>query len=265
MKTTHIVLLVVGASIVTLILSVFLSINMVLLKPENLAEVIKKDPAVTVEALQEAMKKYAETKKKQELEKRLAEPEDLETEGRVAFGPKDAPVTIVEFSDFQCPYCARASKRMKTAIKKYEGKVRVVYKHFPLSFHPFAKPAAEYFEAIAMIDHEKAKKFHDGIFDDFESYARVKGEAEIKKKLHALVKKQKIALKKIEENMEAAKKIVQADLDEGKEVGVQGTPSFYVNGVSARDIGLDTLIKKALAKKGGETGSKKDKKKDSKD
>ena len=257
MKTAHIVLLVVGASSVTLVLSVFLSINMVLLKPENLAEVIKKDPVVTMEALQEAMKKYAKHKREEDLEKRIASPVDIKTEGRVAFGPKEAPVTVVEYSDFQCPYCARASEQMKSLIKKYDGKVRVVYKHFPLDFHPFAKPAAEYFEAIAMIDHEKAKKFHDEIFDDFSSYARVKDEGEIIKKLNSLVKKQEIPLKDIEKNMEEAKKTVQADLDEGKDIGVGGTPSFYVNGISAKDIGPGALVEKILK---GEAGGGKDEK-----
>ena len=58
-------------------------------------------------------------------------------------GPADAKVTIVEFSDFQCPYCARAHQTMSEQVmKEYDGKVKLVYKNFPLGFHKFAEPAA---------------------------------------------------------------------------------------------------------------------------
>src|SRR2546427_13176285 len=58
-------------------------------------------------------------------------------------GPANAPVTIVEFSDFQCPYCGREFPVIERLMKEYDGKVRLVFRHYPLDFHPFAQKAAE--------------------------------------------------------------------------------------------------------------------------
>ena len=136
-----------------------------------------------IEAFQDALNNFrdeagkrAEEEEEKRIEKEFKNPKKIETANRVTFGKNQAPVTIVEFSDFQCPYCARASTQMKALIDRYEGKVNVVYKHFPLSFHPFAKPAAIYFEAVAMESHALARKFHDQIFDNFEEYARISGD-----------------------------------------------------------------------------------------
>lgn len=233
MKTNHIVFLIVGASLATFFLSVIFSINMVSINSKDLAQVIKNDPETFVEATRDAVENFQKQSAKKALEKRMKNPEKLATKGRVTFGDPKAAITIVEYSDFQCPYCARASKHVKGLVKKYKGKVSVVYKHFPLSFHPFAQPAAEYFEAIALIDHEQAKKFHDAIFDNFEDYASLKEEAKIHKSLQALVTKLKFDLKKVKSNMDKAKAIVQEDMAEAEKIKVRGTPSFYVNGVDS--------------------------------
>ena len=185
----------------------------------------------------ETLKEAAELHQKQAAEKALEDqfknPADIPTKGRVTFGEADAPITIVEFSSFQCGYCARASKTMKALREKYEGKVNVVVKHFPLGF-PFAKPAAEYFEAIALIDHEKAKQFHDEIFDNFSDYSRVKEEKEINASLKKLLKKVDIPSKKLKDHLKEAKQIVEEDIKEGEKLKVRGTPSFFVNGIDAK-------------------------------
>ncbi len=241
-----VILLVVVASIVTFILSVVFSINMVFIKPKNLANVIKDDPATFMEAVQTAAKDYSRFSAEKKLEEQFKNPATIKTKGRVTFGNKKAPITIVEFSDFQCPYCAKASQRMKVLIKKYDGKVKVVYKNFPLSFHPFAKPAAEYFEAIALISHKKAKEFHDAIFDNFSKYERVKGQKEITRKLNDLVKKLGLNISDVNKNLKEAKSIVKADIKEAGVLGVSGTPSFYVNGVDAKNVGPEVIIEKFL-------------------
>src|SRR5262249_8209085 len=70
-------------------------------------------------------------------------------------GKKDAPVTIVEFSDFQCPFCARFWPPVKDVLKAYPDKVKLVIKNFPLSFHPNARPAAK----LALAANEQGKYY----------------------------------------------------------------------------------------------------------
>ncbi len=140
-----------------------------------------------------------------------------------SLGPADAPVTIVEFSDFECPFCARASPTVKQVLKEYEGQVRVVYRHFPLeSIHPNARAAAV---ASACADEQqKFWEYHDILFanmrqlggDNLTKYASEAGldmgafEACIADGRH-----------------DAA---VDRDLEEARAIGVTGTPSFFVNG-----------------------------------
>jgi len=243
---TKVIILVVGMSIVTFLLSVIFSINMVSIQPKNLADVITKDPMAFMDAVQIAARKAKDLSSAEQLEQEFKNPAQIATQGRVTFGNKEASISIVEFSDFQCPYCAKANKRMKALIQNYDGKVNLVYKHFPLSFHPLAKPAAEYFEAIALTSHKKAREFHDLIFENFSDYARLKNPKEIKRKLNALVRQVGLEVSDINKNLKAANKIVEADLQEAEKLGVSGTPSFYVNGINARSVGPEAIIDRLL-------------------
>ena len=244
MKNIQIIGLVAGSCVLTFAASVLFSINMVSISPKNLAKVVEKDPVLFMETLQKSAKNAQAEMKKKELEEQMKKPAEIATEGRVTFGDKEAPVTIVEFSDFQCGYCARAVNRLKELKEKHDGKVKIVYKHFPLSFHPFAKPAAEYFEAIAVIDQAKATEFHDLIFGEFDLYARLKSEEEINKAIKSLVKKVGLEMSDVEKNLEKGKEVVAMDMAEAEKLKVGGTPTFFVNGVSARNIGLEELVEK---------------------
>ena len=159
------------------------------------------------------------------------------------------PSLLWEYSDFQCPYCARAGTAMKGLIKKYDGKVNLVYKHFPLSFHPFAKPAAEYFEAIALIEHSEARKFHDAIFDNFSDYQSLKDEKQIARSLKALVRKMGLSMEKVKSNMKKAEEMVQKDMAEAKRLKIGGTPSFFINGINPKN-NFDMVIGRLLKEKG---------------
>ena len=81
-------------------------------------------------------------------------------------GNKKASVTLVEYSDFECPFCGRFYPTIKQVEKDYGSKVRIVYRHYPLSFHPQAQPAAEASECAA--EQGKFWEFHDGIFENQE-------------------------------------------------------------------------------------------------
>src|SRR6266853_6951864 len=96
-------------------------------------------------------------------------------------GPASAPVTIVEFSDFQCPYCGREYPVVERLMKEYDGKVRLVFRHYPLDFHPFAEKAAE--AGACAQDQGKFWELHDKMFgnqaklavDDLKTYAKQVG------------------------------------------------------------------------------------------
>ncbi|MBC6415721.1 MAG: thioredoxin domain-containing protein [Bdellovibrionales bacterium] len=246
MKTFQIIALVIGSSIVTFVITVLFTINMVSITPENLSKVIKEDPLLFLTTIQETAKLADEKRQKKQLAEEMKNPKQIETKGRVVFGPENAPVTIVKFSDFQCGYCARAAKNMASLRKKHEGKLRLVYRHFPLRGHPFAKPTAEYFEAVALISHDKAREFHDEIFYNFPLYARLSEEKEINEAIDSILEKIGLNKSDVEENLEEAKKVVSADLEEVEKLNLQGTPSFFVNGVSAKNIRIEELIEKFI-------------------
>lgn len=200
---------------------------------------IEKDPEKFIEvvnaAAQNAQKKSQEKAMEDETKKRdeeFANPLKAEIEeGRVIFGKKDAPITIVEYSDFECPYCSRGYQTMKQVEKEYGDKIRVVFKHLPLDFHPKALPAAKHFEAIARQSPEKAEKFHDAMF---ENQGKLKSDGE--KYMKDVAKKLGVDMKKLEKDLadETLMKRIQADMDEAAKFGISGTPGFLINGVSLR-------------------------------
>lgn len=139
-------------------------------------------------------------------------------------GGKDAKVEVVEFSDFQCPFCARAADILRQIKKKYGKKVKIAFKQFPLPFHSQAKDAA-----IAALCANEQKtdyfwKMHDAMFAD-QSKLKI---ADLK----ATAKKIGVDSKKFDECLDSKKYEAQVDQDieQGKKVGVKSTPTFYVNG-----------------------------------
>ncbi len=159
-------------------------------------------------------------------------------------GDKDAPVTIVEFSDFQCPFCKRFHPTVKQVLGEYSKEVRWVYKHFPLdSIHPQARPAAEASECAA--EQDKFWEFTDGLF---ENQSRLGGSL-----YKELAQDIGLNVNKFESCLSSGKykDKVEADLQEGIKLGVNGTPGGFVNGeqiAGAVSYGtLKTMVEQALS------------------
>jgi protein-disulfide isomerase len=228
--------------------------------PEIVFAAIKKNPKKFVEVVNEAVRTAQESGREDEakaeqarMEEEMKNPKKAVVEdGRVIFGNKEAPITIIEYSDFQCPYCGRGYMTVKEVQKDYGDKVRVVFKHLPLDFHPMAMPAAKYFEAIAKQDPKKAEKFHDEVFSNQKELSSA-GE----KFLKATAKKVGANLAKVEKdiNSEDVQKRIQADMEEAKKFEFSGTPGFLINGVSLRGAypapEFKKIIDKQLAAAGG--------------
>ena len=153
-----------------------------------------------------------------------------------AFGPEGAKVTLVEFSDFQCPFCSRAANVVTQVKKKYGDKVRFVFRQFPLSFHQNAQVAAE--AALAAHAQGKFWELHDKMFADQAKLDRPALESTAKE-----VGLDLAAFKKALDAKTFAE-AVAADTKLGEEVGVDGTPTVFINGKRVADpTNFDTLSK----------------------
>jgi len=144
-------------------------------------------------------------------------------------GPKDAAVTIVEYSDFQCPFCTKGYTTLETEVlPAYKDKVRFCYKHLPLPFHPWAEPAAIAMECMEAQSPDAAWNVYKGYFEKQKEVtpANVKDKA---LEFTAADKIDKAKFDKCYDGKETAAK-VKADKDEAAALGLSGTPSFVING-----------------------------------
>jgi protein-disulfide isomerase len=137
-------------------------------------------------------------------------------------GNAKAPVTLVLFSDFQCPFCSRVETSITEVEKTYGNKVKVVWKHQPLPFHPNAKPAAEAAEAAR--EQGKFWEMHDKLFADQQGLSPAKYE-QYAKELGLNVAK----FQEAQKSGRGAKRI-EEDQAVAAKVGVDGTPTMFVNG-----------------------------------
>ncbi|MBF0138449.1 MAG: thioredoxin domain-containing protein [Magnetococcus sp. DMHC-1] len=144
-------------------------------------------------------------------------PEDLSK------GPANAPVTIVEFSDFQCPYCRNIQATLSKIFEQYPDKIRLVFRHYPLPSHPLAAKAAEAAQCAA--EQGAFWAFHDALF-------ATDADPEIPF-LKEMAAKQKLDTAKFDQCLTSGKHAarIQSDLAEGENLGVNGTPAFFINGI----------------------------------
>ena len=176
-------------------------------------------------ALREALERAPTRPSPARAARRGPDPErryEVNLDGSPAKGPADAEVTIVEFSDFQCPFCGRVNGTLDRIRSEYADEVRIVFKHLPLRIHPKA-PAAH---AAAEAAHRQGRfwEMHDAIFsnqaamspEQYRTYAAQIG----------------LDLEQFDADVQASevRARVAADASEAAKLGVTGTPGFFVNG-----------------------------------
>jgi predicted DsbA family dithiol-disulfide isomerase len=145
------------------------------------------------------------------------------TQGHPTKGPANAPVTIVEFSDFECPYCAGIFPTLKKVEDTYKDKIRIVYRQFPLNnIHPKAQKAAE--ASLCANEQGKFWQMHDAMFGD-QGKLTVD---DLKAKAAALSMNTEMFATCLDSNKHAA--AVRDSLVEGSKAGVDGTPALFING-----------------------------------
>ncbi len=149
---------------------------------------------------------------------------NISTDGAPTWGNKSAKVTIIEFSDFQCPFCARAAKTMAQIKKTYKGKVKIAFKHFPLPFHKDAKPASEAAMCINEQSTNKFWKFYNTVFKNQKTLDAAS--------LEKYAKQSGVNMDKFKACRDSSKfsSYVSKDIAYGEKIGVRSTPTFFVNG-----------------------------------
>ena len=154
--------------------------------------------------------------------KLLEDPIVVPTAGAPEAGPNDAAITVVEFSDFQCPYCTLATPQLQAMLKAYPTQVRLFFKEFPLDIHSQAA-----FAAAAAVAAQKQGKFwqmHDALFASHGDLSRPT--------ILALASAIALDMKRFEADLESAeiRKAVAHDLEDGQNAGVMSTPTIFING-----------------------------------
>jgi protein-disulfide isomerase len=159
-----------------------------------------------------------------------------------SYGPENSPVTVVEFSDFECPYCSMAATAVNELKTKYGDRVRFVFRQFPLDFHKKAHLTAQ--ASLAAHAQGKFWEFHDKVFANQKAIER----ADLEKYAEEIGLDMDKFKKALDEG--TYKAAVDADLALGKEVFVGGTPTMFINGERVQnpsDVpGVSTMIDKAL-------------------
>lgn len=164
---------------------------------------------------------------------------DIETGGHPSLGPADAPITIVEFSDYQCPFCYRWHVQVyQSLLDAYPEKIRFVYRNFPLSFHQNAFASAE--AALCAGDQDKYWEFHDILFDNQALLNDQAGTVLDQTTYNQFASELELDVPSFEECMTSHKyqQSILDDmayasslpLDSTGEAAVGGTPTFFING-----------------------------------
>jgi len=165
---------------------------------------------------------------------------EIPIDGSPVIGPENAKLTIVEFSDLQCPYCARTAPTIKAIQEKYPNDIRVIFKHFPLSFHK-AAPAAH----AASIAAQKQGRFFDFRYEVAPAYKSLTENVFI-----ATAEKIGLDMAKFKTDMVVGSDDLQRfqkDMALGQKIGVRGTPSYFINGKVAKGFSaamVEEMLKK---------------------
>ena len=166
--------------------------------------------------------------------KLLEDPIEVPTAGAPETGPDNAPITLVEFSDFQCPYCTLATPQLQRVLQAYPEQVRLFFKQFPLDMHSQAALAAA--ASVAAQKQDKFWPMHDALFASHNDLRRAT--------IMALASAIGLDMKRFEADIDSpeVRKAVAHDLEDGSNVGVMSTPTLFIDGQHYNgEIKLETL------------------------
>lgn len=165
-------------------------------------------------------------------------------------GPENAPITIVEFSDFQCPACRATQSLLKQLMNEKGDKVRIVFRHFPLNdIHPNAQLAAQASEAALSLN--AFTDYHYVLFEKQDEWAQKTDKKELLELFGTYAENLKLDKRQFLERIESQTSIqaVKKDQELGTSVNVEATPTFFVNGQKTAAPQLFATVESLLAQK----------------
>ncbi len=200
-------------------------------RPDLIINVLRENSELVLDIAQEGSTKRRKRNLEAQWREDMKVAKDVNIDDRPILGAKNAPITVIEFSDFTCPYCAQAAANLKEIMKAYGKKVRLIFKHTPLSNGPTSIMASEFVIAAGFQSHEKAWKLYEACFEKRDELLE-KGEAFLKDEASKLgldvVKLARDAKNK------KTKEILEQDLADAKKLDIEGTPYFLVNNAVVR-------------------------------
>jgi len=160
-------------------------------------------------------------------------PKEIPIQGSPVLGPDNAKMVLVEFIDLQCPYCAQWAQDLEQFQKENKGDVKVIYKHFPLSFHPEARNAAA--AALAAGNQGKFWEYRFLIASQLKEFKD--------STYMAVAKNLGLEMTKFTQDRKDSSiyKLIDRDMELGRKIGVEGTPTLFINGSFATDRSLEYL------------------------
>jgi protein-disulfide isomerase len=155
-------------------------------------------------------------------DKLLSSPVAIPVGGAPELGPPKAPITLVEFSDFQCPYCAAAVPEIKALLQAYPTQVKLIFKQFPLEIHSQADLAAA--AAVAAQKQGKFWEMHDAMYNHYQDLSR--------KSIMAMAKQVGLDMDRFETDIDSTdvRETVVRDVQDGNDANVEGTPTLFIDG-----------------------------------
>lgn len=198
--------------------------------PQIVFDALKTDKAQLLEILEAAISEKETKERQSRFEANLSNPlAPAIDEKRPYLGSLNAPITIVEYSDFLCHFCSQGSLTMQELLKRHPGKIRVFFKHYPAK--PGSIEPAAMFEALGMQDKDTAWKFADLAFANQSTLVDGSG-----KGIAAILTTLKVDYKRMKKESEghAVLSHIESDVTEAKKFGIDGTPTFLINGIIVR-------------------------------
>lgn len=221
--------------------------------PEILIEALAKEKGALLSLLEDAARERQQAEETKRIEEEMKNPlKPVLESGRAFMGKADAPVVVVEYSDFFCHYCAAGAATMKELVAK-RPEVKVVFKHFANA--PVSRSAAIIFEALALQKPELALAYHDAVFANQEKFSEG-GEAALKELAVSLGADPA----RLEADMKRPEldERVKKDVEEARNFKFRGTPTYVVGGMSVRGAAPLPVFEDAVnrAQQGAKDGQK---------